>query len=297
MHDVFYFTDVHGQLDLFQTMRDWCLKQDPECMIVFGGDACDRGEFGYDIMQAILDDPQIVYIRGKHEDMFIRAAREAVQQYPEIANTTHTLDEATEIIGKCRWLHWFGLSMMNGGRPTLRDWIVEGCSTEFVDRLEENTITTFALDPQFQAPICFSHAGGSYEAWKRLYDAEHGDLDTFDQDDYQEMIWDRSKLWSCWPEDKIIVFGHTPVCYLHEYTNAKWMPEREMQPVAYKPKYPKDNEVSGWHIGMDTGMTFYGRGYVLNCLTMIVTGFWDRDCQKQDSKRPLEIGFENFKII
>ena len=42
MHDVFYFTDIHGQLDLFQTMRDWCLKQDPECMIIFGGDACDR---------------------------------------------------------------------------------------------------------------------------------------------------------------------------------------------------------------------------------------------------------------
>lgn len=295
MHDVFYFTDVHGQLDLFQTMRDWCLKQDPECMIIFGGDACDRGEFGYDIMQAILDDPQMVYIRGNHEDMFIRACREAISVYPEIANTPHTLDEATEIIGNCRWLHWFSLAMYNGGRPTLRDWIVDGCSTEFVHRLEDNTVVTFELDGQFQAPICFSHAGGTYKAWQRVNDAEYNDTDCA-KDDYQEMIWDRNFLYSAWPEDKIIVFGHTPTCYLHEYVNTPWQRESEMKPAAYKPTY-KSGEVSGWHIGMDTGMTFFGRGYVLNCLTLEVTGFWDRDCQKQDSKRPLEIGFENFKII
>lgn len=296
MHDIFYFTDVHGQLDLFQTMRDWCYKQDPECMIIFGGDACDRGEFGYDIMQAILDDPQMVYIRGNHEDMFIRACREAISAYPEIANTTHTLAEADEIIGQCRWLHWFNLSLYNGGRPTIKDWLIEGASTEFIDRLDENTVITFELDSKFQAPICFSHAGGSYEAWKRVNDTEY-EGGIVDNDDYEEMIWDRNKLWHCWPEDKIIVFGHTPTCYLHDYTNVKWQRESEMFPVAYKPEYPADNAVSGWHVAMDTGMTFYGRGYILNCLTMEVTGFWDRDCQKMDSKRPLEIGFEKFKII
>jgi hypothetical protein len=243
-----------------------------------------------------LDDPQIVYIRGNHEDMFIRAAREAVSQYPEIANTTHTLDEATEIIGKCRWLHWFNLSIANGGRSTLRDWIVEGCDTKFIDRLDENTVTTFALDPQFQASLCFSHAGGSYEAWQRVNDAEYkGEIP--DRDDYEEMIWDRNKLWHCWPEDKIIVFGHTPTCYLWEYTNADRQRETEMHPAAYKPVYFKEKEVSGWHLGMDTGMTFYGRGYVLNCLTMEVIGFWDHDVNKQDSKRAVEIGFEKYKII
>ena len=30
---------------------------------------------------------------------------------------------------------------------------------------------------------------------------------------------------------------------------------------------------SGWKIDMDTGMTFTGRGYVLNCLTFKVYGF------------------------
>ena len=294
MHDIFYFTDVHGQLDLFQTMRDWCLKQDPECMIVFGGDACDRGEFGYDIMEAILDDPQIVYIRGNHEDMFIRAAREAVQQYPEIANTTHTIAEANEIIGNCRWLHWFGLSMANGGRSTLKAWIIDGCKTEFVDRLEKGTCLTFELDNG----VCFSHAGGHYDVWQRVYEDEYnGEIP--DSDDTQHVIWDRNYLGAWWPENKTIVYGHTPTCYLWDYLpcfeDLHLMPqdEKEMYPIAYK---PTTTEPNGWHIAMDTGMTFYGRGYVLNCLTMHIYGFLDRDCKKKDGKQLIE-QFENYKII
>ena len=114
--------------------------------------------------------------------------------------------------------------------------------------------------------------------------------------DYNEMIWDRSLLNARWPENKIIVFGHTPTCYLHEYTYAKWQHESEMRPAAYRATY-NDGDISGWHIDMDTGMTFYGRGYVLNCLTLDAVGFLDQDVKKQDSKRAVEIGFENFKII
>lgn len=291
MHDVFYFTDVHGQLDLFQNMRDWCFKQDPECMIVFGGDACDRGEFGYDIMQAILDDPQIVYIRGNHEDLFLKAARDVIQQHPEVINTPHTIAEADEIIGKCRWLHNFELHMYNGGRPTMRAWLIDGAKTAFLERLENETCLTFALDNG----VCFSHAGGTYEAWKDVYDDEHDGVNP-DSWNAQQMIWDRSYLNAWWPKDKVIVFGHTPVCYIPEYVfKDDEIDEYHMKPYAYQPTDHEDG--SGWHIGMDTGMTFYGQGFVLNCLTMNVIGFWDHDFKFKDRKRPVEIGFENFKII
>lgn len=291
MHDIFYFTDVHGQLDLFQTMRDWCYAQDPECMIVYGGDACDRGEFGMDIMEAILDDPQIVYIRGNHEDMFIKAARELAANNPEIKNRRLTIQEANDLIDRESWLHWMYLSLRNGGRPTIKAWLLDGTSMDFIDRLEKRTCLTFELDNG----VCFSHAGGTYEAWQRARDCEY-ENDFVDKDDAEEMIWDRSMLNACWPENKIIVFGHTPTCYLSDSTPAEFQHEREMRPVAYRSTY-KDGDTSGWHIGMDTGMTFYGRGYVLNCLTMNVTGFYDQDVRLQDSKRAVEIGFENFKII
>lgn len=294
MHDIFYFTDVHGQLDLFQTMRDWCFKQDPECMIVFGGDACDRGEFGYDIMQAILDDPQIVYVRGNHEDMFLKAAHDVIWQHPEVINTPHTLAEVDEIIGECRWLHNFELYMYNGGRPTMKAWLLDGAKTAFLERLERGTCITFALDNG----VCFSHAGGTYEAWQNVYNDEHDDVRP-DAYDSEQMIWDRNYLNAWWPQNKTIVFGHTPTCYLEDYVFLDKplirQTENEMHPVAYKPTKEKDG--LGWHIAMDTGMTFYGRGYILNCLTMELTGFWDHDVQKMDGKRPIEIEFEKYKII
>ena len=46
MHDVFFFTDIHGMGCLYDTIMNYCLKEDPECMIIFGGDACDRGPDG-----------------------------------------------------------------------------------------------------------------------------------------------------------------------------------------------------------------------------------------------------------
>ena len=287
MHDIFYFTDIHGQLDLFQTMRDWCYKQDPECTIIFGGDACDRGEFGYDIMQASLYDPQIIYIRGNHEDMFIRAARELLANNPTNKNRRHTIQEANDLIDMESWLHWVHLSLRNGGRSTLKAWLIDGASTEFVDRLEEKTCITLAADNG----LCFSHAGGLQEAFQRVNEAEYeGEIP--DRDDEEMMIWDRNYFCSWWDDPKsTIIFGHTPTCYMRDWLpDLPYMRENDMKPIVYTDKG------GGTHIAMDTGMTWTGRGYVLNCLTMYVYGFLDPDVKKLDSKRPVS-QFENYKII
>lgn len=67
MHDIYFFTDIHGQKNLFDAMYDWCLRQDPECTIVYGGDACDRGNDGYEIMKKLIASPQVIYLKGNHE--------------------------------------------------------------------------------------------------------------------------------------------------------------------------------------------------------------------------------------
>ena len=287
MHDIFYFTDVHGQLDLFQTMRDWCYQQDPECMIVFGGDACDRGEFGFDIMQAILDDPQMVYIRGNHEDLFLKAARELLANNPTDKNRMHTIQEANDLIDRESWLHHVHLHLRNGGRSTLKAWLIDGASTEFLKRLEDNTCLTLAGD----WGLCFSHAGGHQDTFKRVNEAEYNGTFMWG-DDQEEMIWDRNYFTSWWDKPvQTIIFGHTPTCYLRDWMpDLPYMKENEMKPIAYK------DAGGGTHIAMDTGMTWNGRGYVLNCLTMHVYGFLDPDVKKLDGKRPVT-QFENFKII
>ena len=87
MHDIFYFTDVHGCYDLYRAAIDYCFKQDPECMIVYGGDACDRGTSGYQIMKELLDNPRVVYLKGNHEDLFVRAAQFIARDYDGAINS------------------------------------------------------------------------------------------------------------------------------------------------------------------------------------------------------------------
>lgn len=295
MHDIFYFTDVHGQLNLFQMMRDWCYKQDPECTIIYGGDACDRGEFGYDIMQMILDDPQIIYIRGNHEDMFINAANEILKYNPNAANKALTFDEANELIASCGIMHSTGLSIYNGGYDTILNWLLNGTSTEFIKNLDEETVLTFDLGNG----VCFSHAGGTYESWTRVNAAEyneHTDIKPTD-DDIEMVIWDRSYLGDHWPRNKTIVFGHTPTYHIPDFVYnlpTTSNTETSMHPVAY---IPDKNQSTGWHIAMDTGMTFTGYGYILNCLTMNITGFYDPNVACHTHNQPLQSEIENYKII
>lgn len=287
MHDIFYFTDVHGQLDLFQTMRDWCLQQDPECMIVYGGDACDRGDFGYDIMEALLDDPQIVYIKGNHEDLFVKAAEEILDTYPDIANQRQTLQQAQDILEGVCFFHNVSLHIYNGGNPTLISWLTSGTSTEFVEKIK-NLPATFSTDT-----IDFSHAGGTPKSFQAVSDAEYeGTKPNIFA--VKSVIWDRDNLHIGWIKDRILVHGHTPTCLLSP--KIATVTEEECKPVAWQGLTSRE-AYPGWRIDMDTGMTWTGRGYVLNCLTMEVIGFWDHDVGKVVTKRPVEEEFEKYKII
>ena len=54
---IFYFTDIHGARPLFDEIMNYCHEQDDEAMIIFGGDAIDRGKDGYAIMKELLDNP------------------------------------------------------------------------------------------------------------------------------------------------------------------------------------------------------------------------------------------------
>jgi hypothetical protein len=287
MHDIFYFTDVHGQLDLFQTMRDWCYKQDPECIIIYGGDACDRGDYGYDIMQMILDDPHMVYLKGNHEDLFVKAAREIAEMFDDIYNHPHTLQEAQAILESTCFFHNTSLHIYNGGNPTLLAWLLDGASKEFVDAIDN-------LPLVFSTDTCdFCHAGGGWKAFDEVSRAayEGRKPNAFAAD---AMIWDRDHLNVGWKKDRILVHGHTPTCLLHPKLRA---PEDTIKPVAWQGLTSKE-AYPGWRIDMDTGMTWTGRGYILNVLTMTVTGFWDHDVGVvARPKAPVEQEFEKFKII
>ena len=125
MHDIFYFTDVHGCYDLYRAAMD----------------ACDRGEDGYRIMKELLDNPQVIYLMGNHEDMFVNAAISIKQNYKSILkeeNITRYLHECFDPDSEQAYVR---LALNNGGFTTLKDWMLDGMPTNIIANLINLPVT------------------------------------------------------------------------------------------------------------------------------------------------------------
>lgn len=275
MHDIFFFTDAHGHYPLFSTMRDWCKTQDNECLIVYGGDAIDRGSDGYRIIKELLDDPQIIYLYGNHEDLFIKAADAIIGHYAindKEYEYLHHCDEhrAEEILIKMAENEDVNLHLYNGGMPTLISWLCDGANEEIIDRLR-NLPRTFSYEN-----LDFCHAGGVYSSFKRVADAEYNHT-TISQIDEETIIWDRDLISYGWETNRICIHGHTPAIYLPTRVYGRDKSKENIHPCSWYDLIGEKNKRGGMKIDMDTGMIFTGRGYVLNCLTFKVQKFIDRE--------------------
>ena len=118
----FVFSDIHGHGALFDKVYQWlCNLPEPwECY--FLGDACDRCDDGYRIITTLLSDHRFIYLKGNHEDLFVRAARALRKRWEE--EDIH-LDEVAanpyEFIIDYMWDWDVGLHIQNCGLQTLMD--------------------------------------------------------------------------------------------------------------------------------------------------------------------------------
>lgn len=274
MHDIFALTDVHGHYDLYRAAIDWCTEQDSECSIIYCGDACDRGPNGYRIMRELLDNPQVVYLKGNHEDMFARAARFIINDYngpkdPEVfSNYLHSLamrDYYASQVADC---------LYNGGRPTLMEWFKDGMSNEFVSRIDKLPLT-FSTDT-----MDFCHAGARYDIFESVADDEYED-EIPDKDDAELLFWDRNYLNTGWASERICIHGHTPVFHLPSKLYGMDKSRTNAHPCMYT---GLDEKWTGKKLDMDVGTATNGKLYVLNCLTLRVQGFQDMDFGNDEIK-------------
>ena len=290
MHDVFFFTDIHGHLKLYNALKEWCLKQDPECTIIYGGDAADRGENGYKIIKDILNTPQMNYLYGNHEDYFVKSADELIGHAAandELYNKFHTVQNEKEAEQILREAHGFHTNchIQDSGWATLRDWLIDGADEEIIEKIRvlPRTFTYENLD--------FCHAGGSYKSFKEINNAEYN-KETLNYWTEQKCIWDRDCLALGWETGRIGIFGHTTTIYLP--TALYGSPDKSamhIHPAAWQDHMGAKHMREGWKIDMDTGATWTNRAYVLNCLTMNVYGF----CYKELDDKIIEL--ENYNIL
>lgn len=261
MHDIFFFTDVHGMYELYRAAIDYCMEQDPECTIIFGGDAIDRGPDGYKIMKEMLDNSQILYLKGNHEDLFVHAAYVLKEKYDGPTNKAITENFLLDYIDYDLAV---ANSLMNGGINTLSDWIIDGMPMDIVEKISQLPLT-FSYEN-----IDFCHAGGRYKEFQRAARDEY-DGQYVDKDDFMMLAWDRNYIGHGWETDRICVFGHTPVVCLPAKYYCADKSIRNAHPCAYTGLL--DDRFNGRKIDMDTCAFTSEKLYVLNVLTMKAQGF------------------------
>ena len=271
MHDVFFFTDIHGMYDLYRAIMDYCNEQDPEAMIIFGGDAIDRGRYGYKIMKELLNTPRVIYLKGNHEDMFVRAAKEI---YDNFTFSHSACEYVRETLSSCSYKYRnIQDSLFNGGLDTLTGWVMDGMSMKLVERIDKLPYT-------FVYNNCdFCHAAGIYNTFRRAENAEY-EGKKIHSVDATSLLWTRGAFNVGWKTDRIAIFGHTPVQCLKEFMDTD---KNIMTP--YKWVGQAYDDMLGPKIDMDTGAVFFGNAYVLNVLTMQARGFKDVDFKNDEIRK------------
>lgn len=106
-------SDLHGQKNLYDKILE-TIK--PEDTLVILGDLCDRGKYGYEMMKDALSRDNILYLKGNHEDLFVKAARE----YKDPAN----MENENQSLHKA-----------NGGRTTFNGWRSDGSNMNFINQI------------------------------------------------------------------------------------------------------------------------------------------------------------------
>ena len=215
-------TDLHGRYDLWKQIKAFI---QPEDTIYYLGDAADRGPDGWKLLTELLDDPQVIFIKGNHEEMLELAIREyrcSDGMYQDWA--IHNLAS-------------------NGGLSTLYSWAGETNENykyiKILKDLPHYAVYTNACGIM----IWLSHSGCP------PFKNKVGENVTTQR----QSLWDRDHCWvPTWGKEDlnmIIVHGHTPIPFFFEgYTDI------EIEPGALW--YCEDHKVC-----LDTGA--YASGYTV----------------------------------
>lgn len=279
MHNIFYFTDIHGHGELFDHIMNWCKEQDEEYTIIYGGDACDRGVSGYRIMNELLYNPHVIYLKGNHEDLFVHSAAAILKAFSNNSDYLHHITDRIEVNSVIRIMDEQSkevrLHLRNGGEPTLIDWILDGAPESIVNAINALpfTYTYNNLD--------FCHAGGLPEVFERINEAEYYRT-PIDLIDSQLIMWDRNNFDLGWIHNHICIHGHTPTAYLPKRIYGATRDEENMRPCSWSSNFRK--RYDGARLDMDVCTIFTDQVFVLNILTMQAQEFEkmpDRHIQAQ----------------
>lgn len=218
-------SDLHGNITLFHAIMD---KINPDDTLIFLGDAIDRGLNGWDILKKLIYDPRVIYIKGNHEDMMVKA----LADFPNYSTRSSEMEA---------W-QW------NGSLPTLET--IDNDDPEIVKsvlKLIKNLPIQIIYKNSFGDEFWLSHAGCDWTE------------DGFNSINSYDLIWDRDHFIYNrdfqGPSNIFIVHGHTPIPLLIED-----LPQDAVEPWDGGAFYYAE----GHKICIDCGAHFTGRTVLLN---------------------------------
>lgn len=193
-------TDFHGCWEPFKELYD-SLEEDDT--LFFLGDAIDRGPDGVKIMDTLLNDKRVIYLKGNHEEFLEQAM-------PML------MEEDISGFGTPRlWTEY------NGGNTTLDalnllprekvEWYVQEIKKmpTYVKYKNKDGIT-----------IHLCHAG----------------FDPKEPEDMRDYLWDRDHIKSlnAFPQDERLIHGHTPTQILSDFANVREVDNIIQKSLDYK---------------------------------------------------------------
>lgn len=179
-------SDIHGDKNRWLEMKERA-KFTKHDKIIFIGDIIDRGDGGVEILQEIINTPNMHLILGNHELMMLENWK--VQNEPE----TQGVIEIKE--------NW----MYNGGYPTLM------AMAALPDAEQEKIITYLTKRTKLKAKTVTPDGRKFYLCHGWLNGDENHDTDIF------RVVWDRPPKRFFNPHlenydfDGTLIIGHTPV--------------------------------------------------------------------------------------
>ena len=213
MGNVYATADWHG-CKVARKVWDFLQHDDK---LYFLGDAADRGPIGAELIENLLLDERVTYLKGNHEEFFARLM-------PNIYKTNY--------VGGENGLWYY----RNGGEPTVDAFIDKKKYTkEQIDFLAEtlkNLPTECRYINKDGKEIILEHAG--YTPWGMPI-RDHDPL--WDRDHFNDHYDGESNLY--------IVHGHTPIQYLKFDYGYNGQPAKDLNEMALKRAF-NNNELFNW---------------------------------------------------
>jgi diadenosine tetraphosphatase ApaH/serine/threonine PP2A family protein phosphatase len=189
-------SDLHGCLSFYTAIKE---ALEPEDRVYFLGDAGDRGPESWETLNAILNDPQFIFIKGNHEDMMYESFHEIGPDRGEMLK------------------HW--TKGGNGGQETLDN--IKSLNLDYDTKMEYiNTIARLPHYAEYEnadgIKFILCHAGYTPgKSWD--------EIDPWKKE--EKMLWNRNHFVNpnSWPVDEsiydnvVMVHGHTPILLMKQW--------------------------------------------------------------------------------